>query len=186
MSTTATDFPTRPTFPPNPSFSFTGPPPSPPSPTNGFSSIFQSPGGPPLILVCIAAGLLLGAFIGVLLMRRMRPPPVGQRGIGAAAFLAGANQPLGEKPKLLDIHLSPAHTTAGIDEGAEHGTGKEKLGEQGAWGAVSVSTSPIPTLLYSPPRRSHHIIIPCAAPPRKSMSIRHWASGQPAAHICMY
>ncbi|KAM5543493.1 hypothetical protein V8D89_002744 [Ganoderma adspersum] len=139
-TTTATDIPTRPTgsFPFNPSFtpSFTGPPPPPPSPSNGFSSIFQSPGGPPLILVCIAAGLLLGAFIGVLLMRRMRPPPLGHRGIGATAFLTNANQPLGEKPKLLDIHLSPTYA-AGIDEGVEHGTGKEKLGEQGAWGAVS-------------------------------------------------
>ncbi|PIL23148.1 hypothetical protein GSI_14457 [Ganoderma sinense ZZ0214-1] len=132
-----------PTGPPffDPSFTPTFTPtftPSPPSPTSGFSSIFQSPGGPPLILVCIAAGLLLGAFIGVLLMRRMRPPPIAQRGIGAAAFFAGANQPLGEKPKLVDIHLLPPPAT-GVDGtgSAGHGTGKEKLGEHGAWGTVS-------------------------------------------------
>ncbi|KAI1794291.1 hypothetical protein LXA43DRAFT_1091823 [Ganoderma leucocontextum] len=127
MSTTTTDFPFRPSF---------SPPSPPPSPTNGFSSIFQSPGGPPLILVCIAAGLLLGAFIGVLLMRRMRPPVVAHRGIGAAAFLRGLNLPLGEKPALLDIHLLPT-LASGSDEEVEHGTGKQKLAEQGAWGHVS-------------------------------------------------
>ncbi|KAI0773808.1 hypothetical protein C8Q74DRAFT_784229 [Fomes fomentarius] len=73
-----------------------------PSPNPGFGSIFQSPGGPPLILVCIAAGLLLGAFIGVLLMRRMRPPVVVQR-MGAGRGRGAVK--LGEKPKLLDIHL---------------------------------------------------------------------------------
>ena len=91
-------------------------------------------------------------------MRRMRPPVAGQRGIGAAAFLAGLNNtPLGEKPKLVDIHLLPAPAT-GIQK-MEHGTGKEKLGGQGAWGYVSVSTHPLDStlLLCCPPSYgSHH------------------------------
>ena len=146
MSTTTSD-PSRRTFSPNPSFPPTFPPSPPPSPTSGgFSSIFQSPGGPPLILVFIAAGLLLGAFIGVLLMRRVRPSAPGQRGVGAAAFLAGFNNPpLGEKPRLLNIHLLPAP----IEDGVERGTGKEKLAAQGAWGHVSVSTRPAPLLCYT-------------------------------------
>ncbi|RPD54939.1 hypothetical protein L226DRAFT_83112 [Lentinus tigrinus ALCF2SS1-7] len=84
------------------------------SPTSvpSFNSIFQSPGGPPLILVCIAAGLLLGAFLGILLMRRVRPTVAVQRVNGR-----GFPDPkkLGEKPKLLDIYLAPR---SGTDAGA--------------------------------------------------------------------
>ena len=112
-----------------------------PGPTQnpGFSSIFQSPGGPPLILVCIAAGLLLGAFIGVLLMRRMRPHVV-VRGMNAADFLRGLNPEHGEKPKLLDIHLLPPRQE-GVLYGDAGANGKGKLGsELGAWAHVSVST----------------------------------------------
>ncbi|TBU38641.1 hypothetical protein BD309DRAFT_507107 [Dichomitus squalens] len=108
------------------------PPTGPATQSPGFSSIFQSPGGPPLILVCIAAGLLLGAFIGVLLMRRMRPRVVVQR-MNGADFLRGLNPNFGEKPTLLDIHLLPAS-----EEGTSYGDGKGKVGgERGAWGHVS-------------------------------------------------
>ena len=81
-----------------------------PGPTQnpGFSSIFQSPGGPPLILVCIAAGLLLGAFLGILLMRRVRPPVAVQRAHGLrGAAGADAQKKLGEKPTLLDVRVLP-------------------------------------------------------------------------------
>ena len=68
-----------------------------------FNSIFQSPGGPPLILVCIAAGLLLGAFTGVLVMRRVRPGHalLVHRGADGALRLGperGAG--VGEKPAI--------------------------------------------------------------------------------------
>ncbi|KAI0363680.1 hypothetical protein BV20DRAFT_1057852 [Pilatotrama ljubarskyi] len=87
---------------------------TPTSPTSGFQSIFQSAGGPPLILVCIAAGLLFGAFVGMFLMKRLRPGVVVQRVNGPGG--AGAEVPLGEKPKLYDIYLQPASE----ESGAEH------------------------------------------------------------------
>ncbi|KAI0628567.1 hypothetical protein C8Q77DRAFT_1076632 [Trametes polyzona] len=74
------------------------------SPTTGFNSIFQSAGGPPLILVCIAAGLLLGAFVGMVLMKRLRPVPVVQRVNGVPI---GMEVKLWEKPQLYDVHIEP-------------------------------------------------------------------------------
>ncbi|KAJ8481178.1 hypothetical protein ONZ51_g6169 [Trametes cubensis] len=79
--------------------------------TNAGSSLFQSAGGPPLILVCIAGGLLFGAFVGMLLMKRLRPVVVVQR---VNAFPGDAEVPLGEKPQLYDIHLVSA-----LEEGGE-------------------------------------------------------------------
>ncbi|KAI0667295.1 hypothetical protein C8Q78DRAFT_400603 [Trametes maxima] len=72
--------------------------------SSGFHSIFQSAGGPPLILVVIAAGLLFGAFVAMFLLKRLRPVVVVQRVPGAG--LAGETA-LGEKPRLFDIHLVP-------------------------------------------------------------------------------
>ena len=72
-------------------------------------------------------------------MRRMRPHVV-VRGMNAADFLRGLNPELGEKPKLLDIHLLPPSEESVLygDAGAN---GKGKLGsELGAWAHVSVST----------------------------------------------
>ncbi|KAI0353969.1 hypothetical protein OH77DRAFT_567302 [Trametes cingulata] len=81
----------------------------PPPPPSGFQSIFQSAGGPPLILVCIAAGLLLGAFAGMFLMKRLRPGVVVvQRVHGGLGGAGAAEVKLGEKPKLYDIHVEPA------------------------------------------------------------------------------
>ncbi|KAI8972881.1 hypothetical protein BD414DRAFT_499684 [Trametes punicea] len=76
----------------------------PSQPNSGFNSIFQSAGGPPLILVCIAAGLLFGAFIGMLIMKRFRPSVIVQRVNRASGDDQGQ---LGEKPKLFDVHLRP-------------------------------------------------------------------------------
>ncbi|KAH9852375.1 hypothetical protein C2E23DRAFT_885868 [Lenzites betulinus] len=87
----------------------------PPPPTSGFSSIFQSAGGPPLILVCIAAGLLLGSFVGMFLIKRLRPAVVVHRVNGAA--LSGEMR-LGEKPKLYDVYLGPSAVAGGQD--SEH------------------------------------------------------------------
>lgn len=72
--------------------------------TSNGSSLFQSAGGPPLILVCIAGGLLFGAFVGMLLMKRLRPVVVVQR-VNAPG---DAEVPLREKPQLYDIHLVSA------------------------------------------------------------------------------
>ncbi|TFK92521.1 hypothetical protein K466DRAFT_595185 [Polyporus arcularius HHB13444] len=99
------------------------PPVAPPAPT--FNSIFQSPGGPPLILVCIAAGLLLGAFLGILLMRRMRPTVAVQGTPGLRGF-PDPQKTLGEKPKLLDVHIVPRADSAYMTS-----TGA------GGWGGVS-------------------------------------------------
>ncbi|EIW54842.1 uncharacterized protein TRAVEDRAFT_66365 [Trametes versicolor FP-101664 SS1] len=74
------------------------------APASGFSSLFQSAGGPPLILVCIAAGLLFGAFVGMFLMKRLRPTVVLQRAGGAGL---GGEAKLGEKPRLYDIYVAP-------------------------------------------------------------------------------
>ncbi|KAI0331735.1 hypothetical protein GY45DRAFT_1214359, partial [Cubamyces sp. BRFM 1775] len=74
------------------------------------SSLFQSAGGPPLILVCIAGGLLFGAFVGMLIMKRVRPVVVVQR-----VTLPGDTEvPLGEKPQLYDVHLAST-----LEEGGE-------------------------------------------------------------------
>ncbi|KAH9888063.1 hypothetical protein C8Q73DRAFT_655973 [Cubamyces lactineus] len=78
--------------------------------TSNGSSLFQSAGGPPLILVCIAGGLLFGAFVGMLLMKRLRPVVVVQR-VNAPG---DAEVPLREKPQLYDIHLVSA-----LEEGRE-------------------------------------------------------------------
>ncbi|KAI0718715.1 hypothetical protein C8T65DRAFT_693596 [Cerioporus squamosus] len=94
-----------------------------PTPVPSFNSIFQSPGGPPLILVCIAAGLLLGAFLGILLMRRIRPTIAVQRMHGINGF-PDPQKKLGEKPKLLDVHIVPRS-----DPGGVAGAG----GEPGRW-----------------------------------------------------
>ncbi|KAI0821895.1 hypothetical protein BC628DRAFT_785881 [Trametes gibbosa] len=87
----------------------------PPAPTSSFNSIFQSAGGPPLILVCIAAGLLLGSFIGMFLVKRLRPAVVVQRVNGAAL---DGDMRLGEKPKLYDVYLGPSAAELGQD--SEH------------------------------------------------------------------
>ncbi|OSD05129.1 hypothetical protein PYCCODRAFT_1432882 [Trametes coccinea BRFM310] len=84
-----------------------------PAPTSQFSSIFQSAGGPPLILVCIAGGLLIGAFVGMFIMKRLRPSVVVNR-----VSVAGRAQPqLGEKPKLFDVHIVASPGEGG---GGEH------------------------------------------------------------------
>ena len=141
-ASSSTSTPTRPPPP-------TQPQPSAPSQPTGFSSIFQSPGGPPLILVCIAAGLLLGAFTGVLLMRRMRPALVGRApgagaGVGGAGRRAGAL--LGEKPRLLDVHILPREEGNGKGRGAEAEAGvmteehtQEQQGPAVPWRHLSVS-----------------------------------------------
>lgn len=109
MSSTSTTSPTTPVAPPVPTF----------------TSIFQSPGGPPLILVCIAAGLLIGAFLGILLMRRMRPT-VAVQGVHGLRGFPDPQKTLGEKPKLLDVHIVPRGDSADM-------TGA------GGWGGVLVS-----------------------------------------------
>ncbi|KAI0754221.1 hypothetical protein C8Q80DRAFT_354435 [Daedaleopsis nitida] len=115
-----------------------GPDPSDQGPPSGFNSIFQTPGGPPLILVCIAAGLLLGAFIGVLLMRRMRPGVVVQRVHGGR--VPGSQFKLGERPTLLDIHIMP-RSEVGMGrglygDGLRNGTGGTGP-ETAEWARVS-------------------------------------------------
>ncbi|KAI0641316.1 hypothetical protein C8Q79DRAFT_919677 [Trametes meyenii] len=79
---------------------------------SGFQSIFQSAGGPPLILVVIAAGLLFGAFVAMFLLKRLRPVVVVQRvpGVGLGGEVA-----LGEKPRLFDIHLVPPGGVGAVD-----------------------------------------------------------------------
>ncbi|RDX51773.1 hypothetical protein OH76DRAFT_1417129 [Lentinus brumalis] len=114
MSSTSTTSPTTPVAPPAPTF----------------NSIFQSPGGPPLILVCIAAGLLLGAFLGILLMRRMRPTVAVQGTPGLRGF-PDPQKTLGEKPRLLDVHIVPRSDSANMVW-----TGAGAGGERGPWGGV--------------------------------------------------
>ena len=109
-------------------------------PGGGFTSIFQSPGGPPLILVCIAAGLLLGAFTGVLVMRRVRPGHalLVHRGADGALRLGperGAG--VGEKPRLVDVHLVGEEGEGDVKGGMGMGKGKGR-GEE-TWRHLSVS-----------------------------------------------
>ncbi|OBZ67733.1 hypothetical protein A0H81_12201 [Grifola frondosa] len=74
--------------------------------TQSSLGVFESAGGPPLILVCIAVGLLVGVFAGVIIMRRIRPHPVVARRTPDGFFRA-SEQRFGEKPLLCDLHPNP-------------------------------------------------------------------------------
>ncbi|KAI0761288.1 hypothetical protein BD413DRAFT_445399, partial [Trametes elegans] len=123
--------------------------------SSGFSSIFQSAGGPPLILVCIAAGLLLGAFVGMVAMRRFRPVVVVHRAPGGGR--PGPGPELGEKPALFDIHLqSDPHDVLGGS--GEWGAGADKWARISPFAAVYLPPSePDPSTATAddtPPRPS--------------------------------
>ena len=132
-------------------------------PGGGFTSIFQSPGGPPLILVCIAAGLLLGAFLGILLMRRVRPPVAVQRAHGLrGAAGADAQKKLGEKPTLLDVRVLP---------GSEKGVG--------GWEELLVSDSPSCLSPSSPPALSRPLSLFLPEPSLSTQGITNSTDAQP-------
>ncbi|CDO71103.1 hypothetical protein BN946_scf184844.g107 [Trametes cinnabarina] len=113
-----------------------------PTPTSQFSSIFQSAGGPPLILVCIAGGLLIGAFVGMFIMKRLRPSVVVNR-----VNVSGRAQPqLGEKPTLFDVLIAAP----------EQGSGKHLRDRNAPFAAVYLpsdddkAAAPSPSSTLSP------------------------------------
>ncbi|EPT02127.1 hypothetical protein FOMPIDRAFT_1048140 [Fomitopsis schrenkii] len=76
--------------------------PLPISPITGDPSVLSTSKGPPLILVFLASGLLVGAVLTILLLRHVYPnrfasrtPPVRAR---------KPNRPPGERPKLWDVY----------------------------------------------------------------------------------
>ncbi|KAI0728459.1 hypothetical protein C8Q72DRAFT_369981 [Fomitopsis betulina] len=72
------------------------------SPITGDPSVLRTSKGPPLILVFLASGLLVGAVLTILLLRHVYPnrfasqtPPVRAR---------KQTRPFGERPKLWDVY----------------------------------------------------------------------------------
>ncbi|KAH9916998.1 uncharacterized protein BXZ73DRAFT_92435 [Epithele typhae] len=106
----------------------------------GFTSILQSPAGPPLILVCIAGGLFLGAFCGTVIMRRFRPDLIIHRVANDSKRGPG----FGDKPKLLDMHLLPAAAP-------NVRSGKASSSSPASWASLSVSAPPLPRFLRHGP-----------------------------------
>lgn len=69
------------------------------------ANIFSTTGGPPLILVFLAAGLLIGALVALLVLRRVYPQG-GRRGVVArVATNRRRRRRIGEKPVLWDFYL---------------------------------------------------------------------------------
>ena len=66
-------------------------------------SIFDGSGGPALIIVFVAVGLLIGAFTALIIVRRA--PPAGVVGANLNGWYLNTEPPLGEKPKLYAVHL---------------------------------------------------------------------------------
>lgn len=78
--------------------------------TGSSGSIFSTSGGPPLILVFLAAGLLVGALVALIILRRFYPD---RRLRGRLAQIAEEDErrrkkrrELGEKPVLWDVYVA--------------------------------------------------------------------------------
>ena len=76
--------------------------------------LFSGVGGPALILVFAACGLLIGALTAVLTLRSLRPRfASASRSAGQDDFERCADPPsLGEKPKMCDLHVSVSQVPA--------------------------------------------------------------------------
>ncbi|KAH9836245.1 uncharacterized protein C8Q71DRAFT_72829 [Rhodofomes roseus] len=77
--------------------------PLPVSPITGNSSVLHSSNGPPLILVFLASGLLVGAVLSILVLRHIYPSRFGSR--TDAVRVRKPPRPLGERPKLWDVYV---------------------------------------------------------------------------------
>lgn len=101
-------------------------PEGPTSAVTGSASVFDGAGGPALIIVFVALGLLVGAFVALLLIRRVPNRDMfatSNLGIGAW-YVPPEPIIVGEEPKLFEARLA-------VDENASW---KEHV-----WGEVSVS-----------------------------------------------
>ncbi|THH00127.1 hypothetical protein EW026_g2352 [Hermanssonia centrifuga] len=90
-------------------------------------SIFDGGGGPALVVVFVAIGLLIGAFTALLIVRRMSAGGItfddyeGQaNGLAMWRYYEATEVPLGEEPKLFEMRLE---REKGVKEGNERWRG---------------------------------------------------------------